>query len=89
MPFQRYYLVAFTCIFVYLVLPFRSSSGNKAETIILPDMPGVGISLTANYAVVSLRKGDGAFEDVGRVDSNEDYVKMMKRLSSLEAQRAR
>jgi hypothetical protein len=89
MPSQKYYLVAFTCIFVYLLLPFRSSSGNKAETIVLPDMPGVGISLTASYAVVSLRKDDGAFEDVTRVESDEEYAEMMKRLSALKAQRAR
>jgi hypothetical protein len=89
MPSQKYYFVAFTCIFIYLLLPFRSSSGNKAETIVLPDMRGAGISLTASYAVVSLRKDDGAFEDVARVESDEDYAEMMKRLTAPKAQHAR
>ena len=52
-------------------------------------MPGVGVSLTASYGVVSLRKDDGTFEDVGCIDSVDDYAAMIERLSAPEAKRAR
>jgi hypothetical protein len=52
-------------------------------------MPGVGISLTASYGVVSLRKDDGTFEDVGCIEGVEDYAELIERLSAPEAQRAR
>lgn len=91
MPTQKYYLIIFTCIVVFLLVPFRSSSGRRTTTIGLPGMHGVGvgISLTASYGVVSLRKDDGAFEDVGCIESGEDYAEMIERLSAPEAQRAR
>jgi hypothetical protein len=89
MPTQRYYLTIFTCVVVYLLAPFCSSSGNRATTTGLPGMPGVGVSLTAHYGVVSLRKDDGTFEDVGCIESDEDYVEMIERLSAPQAQRAR
>jgi hypothetical protein len=47
-----------------------------------PWMPGVGVSLTAHYAVVSIRKEDGTYEDVGRVEGSEAYVGMMRRYSA-------
>lgn len=74
---------------VLLLVPFRSVSGNRATTIGLPGMPGVGISLTASYGIVSLRKDDGTFEDVGCIESVEGYTEMIERLSAPEAQRAR
>lgn len=89
MPTQKYYLVIFTCVVVFLLVPFRSLKGNRATTIGLSGMPGVGISLTASYGVVSLRKDDGTFEDVGCIESVKDYADMIKRLSAPEAQRAR
>ncbi|KAH9208630.1 hypothetical protein DL95DRAFT_467520 [Leptodontidium sp. 2 PMI_412] len=49
-------------------------------------MPGVGVSLTASYGVVALRKDDGTFEDVGCIESDEEYAKMIERLSAPEAQ---
>jgi len=89
MPTQKYYLIIFTCVVVFLLVPFRSLSGNRATTIGLPVMPGVGVSLTASYGVVALRKDDGTFEDVGCIESVEDYAEMIERLSAPEAQRAR
>jgi hypothetical protein len=89
MPAQKYYLIIFTCVVVYLLVPFRSLNVNKATTIRQPGMPGVGVSLTASYGVVSLRKDDGTFENVGCVESDADYAKMIERLSAPESQRAR
>jgi hypothetical protein len=89
MPAQKYYLIIFTCVVVYLLVPFRSLNVNRATTIRQPGMPGVGVSLTASYGVVSLRKDDGTFEDVGCVESDADYAKMIERLSAPESQRAR
>lgn len=86
---QKYYLIIFTCVVVFLLVPFRSLSGNKATTVGLPGMPGVGVSLTASYGVVSLRKDDGTFEDVGCIEGVKDYIEMIKRLSAPEAQHAR
>ena len=89
MPTQKYYLIIFTCIVVFLLVPFCRTSGNRATTITLPGMPGVGISLTASYGVVSLRKDDGTFEDVGCIEGVEGYAELIERLSAPEAQRAR
>lgn len=89
MPTQKYYLLIFTCVVVYLLVPYRSSSGKRTAAIALPGMPGVGVSLTARYGIVSLRKDDGTFEDVGSVEGGEDYAEMMKRLSTPQARRAR
>jgi hypothetical protein len=89
MPAQKYYLIIFASVVVYLLVPFRSLNVDRATTIGLPDMPGVGVSLTASYGVVSLRKDDGTFEDVGCVERDADYAKMIERLSAPEAQRAR
>jgi hypothetical protein len=89
MPAQKYYLIIFTCVVVYLLVPFRSLNVNRATTIGQPGMPGVGVSLTASYGVVSLRKDDGTFQDVGCVESDADYAKMIERLSAPESQRAR
>lgn len=88
MQTKKYYLIIFTCVVVFLLVPFRGLSGKRATTI-GPDMPGVGVSLTASYAVVSLRKDDGTFEDVGRIENVEGYAAMIERLSKREAQRAR
>lgn len=89
MPTQHFYLIIFTCAVVYLLVPLRSLSGNRAPTIGLPSMPGVGVSLTASYGVVALRKDDGTFEDVGCIESDEEYAKMIERLSAPEAQHPR
>jgi hypothetical protein len=89
MPAQKYYLIIFACIVVYLMVPFRSLSGRRVATIGQPGMPGVGVSLTASYGVVSLRRDDGTFEDVGRIEGDEDYTQMIQRLSAPETQRAR
>jgi hypothetical protein len=89
MPTQKYILIIFTCIVVYLLVPFRSSSGNRATKIGLPDMPGVGVSLTSHYGVISVRKDDGTYEDVGRIEGDTDYAEMIERLSARQAQRAR
>jgi hypothetical protein len=89
MPTQKHYLIIFTCVVVYLLVPFRKSSGNRATKIGLPDMPGVGVSLTSRYGVVSVRKDDGTYEDVGRIESDKDYAEMIERLSAPQAQRAR
>ncbi|KAH7412394.1 hypothetical protein BKA64DRAFT_658774 [Cadophora sp. MPI-SDFR-AT-0126] len=89
MATQKYYLVIFTCVVVFLLVPFRSLGSKRATTIIgLPGISGVGVSLTASYGVVSLRKDDGTFEDVGRIESIEDYAEMIERLSAPGAQRA-
>ncbi|KAL2076251.1 hypothetical protein VTL71DRAFT_1194 [Oculimacula yallundae] len=89
MPTQRLCFIIFiSAIVLFLLFPFRNLSGNRETKIGLPGMPGVGISLTSSYAVVSLRKDDGTFEDVGRVESVRGYAEMIERLSALEAQRA-
>jgi hypothetical protein len=89
MSTQKYYLIIFTCVVVYLLVPFRSLTGDRATTIGLPGMPGVGVSLTASYGIVSLRKDDGTFEDVGSIEGDEEYAQLIKRLSAREAQHAR
>jgi hypothetical protein len=91
MATQKYCLIIFTCVVVFLLVPFRSLSGRRETTIGLPGMPDVvvGVSLTASYGVVSLRKDDGTFEDVGCIESVKDYAEMIERLSAPEAQRAR
>lgn len=86
---QNYYLIIFTCVVVFLLVPFRSLSGNRATKIGQPGMLGVGVSLTASYGVVSLRNDDGTFEDVGCIESVKDYTEMIERLSAPEAQRSR
>jgi len=86
MPISRYYFLFLIGIFVYLLFPSRGANTNRAAA---GDMPGVGISLTVDYAVLSLRREGGSFENVGRVQGSDEYVKMMQRLSTPEAQHAR
>ena len=83
---KRIYFLIPIYIFVYLLLTFRSRTTDRSAAL---GTPGIGISLTASYAVISLRKEDESFEDVGRIDGDQSYVELMQRLSTREAQHLR
>lgn len=46
-----------------------------------PGSFAIGISLTASHGTLSIRRDDGSFEDIGRVDGNQGYLDMMQRFS--------
>ncbi|CAI6334389.1 unnamed protein product [Periconia digitata] len=81
MPPKLYFLVPIV-VLIYLLLPFH---GGEPHSVLAEDMPGVGISLSVDNAVISLRKEDGSFEDVGRIEGDQEYVEMMWKLSSRDA----
>lgn len=89
MPTQRQYFAIFACVAVYLLVPYCNWSGKKEAATVLLGMPVVGVSLTARYGIVSLRKENGTFQDVGRVEGDREYAEMMERLSSPQTQHAR
>lgn len=47
---------------------------------------GFGLSQTINHGTISIGRSDGTFEDMGRVNEDELYIKLMRRLSSNGAQ---
>ena len=49
----------------------------------------LGISLTAEHGIIAIRHPDGTFSDLGRIDGDEQYIGMMKRLSSPNSQHPR
>lgn len=79
MSIMRYYryLLLLVGVLVYQIWKIRSTNLYP----ISPHSPGVGISLTAEYAVLSVRRADGGFEDVGKVLGSEEYVGLMRRCS--------
>jgi hypothetical protein len=47
-----------------------------------------GIALTVDHATVSIRHGNGSFEDRGRVQASSEYIDLMHRLSLPSASHA-
>jgi hypothetical protein len=79
MPSSNFKHFLLLLVLFLLYQSWRSRIADARQYRVTPWMPGVGVSLTAHYAVVSIRKEDGSFEDVGRVEGSEAYVGMMRR----------
>jgi hypothetical protein len=56
------------------------------QTHLTAESLSIGISLTASYGTVSIRRSDGSFTDIGRVDGDQIYVDMMRRFSLLSSE---
>jgi len=83
MPSFKYYKYYYYILLVVAFLAYQSWRIRSADVYRVTSwMPGVGVSLTVQYAVVSLRHDDGTFEDVGRVEGSEEYVEMMRGYSA-------
>ncbi|CAI6339619.1 unnamed protein product [Periconia digitata] len=52
---------------------------------VAPDKPAsataIGISLHVNYGAISIRQNDESFRDIGMIEGNYQYQKLMRRLS--------
>lgn len=48
------------------------------------DLQIIGIALTANYATVT-RRCNGTFQDLGRIEAQDEYVEMIQRMSTWDA----
>jgi hypothetical protein len=82
MFFSNHFSSITVCIFALIILTFYLTQMEKRAS----ESYGIGISLAANHGTISIRSNDGSFKDLGRVDGNEKYLQMMRRLSSPSAQ---
>jgi len=69
-----------TGVMVYLLLHATRSAKNTTGSY------GLGISLTMHHGTISIRNRDGSFEDLGRIDGDDKYLLMMRRLALPSAQ---
>lgn len=59
-----------------------------SEAEVTPEL-GLGLSLTANHGTISVRRSDGTIEDTGRINGDDSYLDLMKRLSLKSSQHLR
>ncbi|KAL4941315.1 hypothetical protein BDV06DRAFT_4851 [Aspergillus oleicola] len=77
-------VVSFAYLLLWLFNPSGSGRADMGDSIDL-STPAVGIALTATFGTISIRHPNGSYQDLGRVDGDERYIAIMRRLSSPEA----
>jgi hypothetical protein len=87
MAYTKFSIAVLTSVTIFSSLLYQRFCMSKPIPIIQSGTT-LGISLSADHGVVSVREQDGTFRDVGKVKGDVVYLGLMKRLSLPTSERS-